>query len=278
MRIYANYQQDNWARLLFVTEFAYNNNWHSVIKTSSFTTLYRDDDVSRWEDQVQKDSENDVSATRARVEEVTKLRNQLYKRLKKTRSNQIKYYDKKHTSRFFNVEDKILLNFKNIHIFKSLKKSDHKYYESFEIEESIEKQAYKLRLSHTFRIYNMFHVFLLKSYRERFDDVITSSSIMINEERHDEIKLILNNKLHQKRLQYLVKWLNWSNIENQWLYATDIKADELMKNFHQQYFDKLSKNESNAKKKRIDKNWSDKERKRISFFDQKSNHYHNNTN
>jgi hypothetical protein len=146
-----------------------------------------------------------VSATRTRVEEITKFRNQLYKRLKETKNNQAKYYDEKHISRIFNVENKILLNFKNIHIFKSSKKLDHKYYESFEIEKFIEKQAYKLRLSHTFRIYNVFHVSLLKSYKRRFDDVITSSLIMINEEKHDEMKLILNNKLYRKRLQYLVK-------------------------------------------------------------------------
>jgi hypothetical protein len=199
---------------------------------NSFTTLYKNDDISRWKDQIQENFEKNVSTTRARVEEVIKLRNQLYKRLKKTKNNQVKYYDEKHTSWIFNVEDKILLNFKNIHIFKSSKKLDHKYYESFEIEEFMEKQAYKLRLFNTFRIHNVFHVFLLKSYKERFDDVITSSSIMINEERHDEIKLILNNKLYRKRLQYFVKWLNWSNIENQWIYAEDVQADELIKNFH----------------------------------------------
>ncbi len=122
-----------------MTEFTYNNNWHSVIKTSSFTTLYQDNDVSRWKNQVQKNSENDVSATRIRIEEIMKLRNQLYKRLRKTKNNQVKYYDEKHTSQFFNVEDKILLNFKNIHIFKSSKKLNHKYYESFEIEKFIKK-------------------------------------------------------------------------------------------------------------------------------------------
>jgi hypothetical protein len=91
-----------------------------------------------------------VSTTRTRVEKITKLKNQLYKRLKKTRNNQIKYYDEKHIFRIFNVRNKILLNFRNIHIFKSSKKLDHKYYESFEIEELIKKQIYKLRLSHTF--------------------------------------------------------------------------------------------------------------------------------
>ncbi len=137
MKIYINYQQNNWIRLLFVIEYVYNNNWHNVIKMSSFAILYRDDDISRWKNQIQENFEKNVSATRARVEEITKLRNQLYKRLKKTRNNQIKYYDEKHTSRIFNVKDKILLNFKNIHIFKSLKKLNHKYYELFKIEKFI---------------------------------------------------------------------------------------------------------------------------------------------
>jgi hypothetical protein len=248
-----------------VIEYAYNNNWHSVIKMSSFAILYRDDDILKWEDQIQKNSEKNVSTTRARVEKVTKFKNQLYKRLKETRNNQIKYYDEKHTFRIFNVEDKILLNFRNIHIFKSSKKLDHKYYESFEIEKFIEKQAYKLRLSHTFRIHNVFHVSLLKSYKRRFDDVITLFSIMINEEKHDEMKLILNNKLYRKRLQYLVKWLNWSNIENQWIYAEDVQADELIKDFHQQYFNKFSTDASNAKRRRIEKNWSDQKKKESHF-------------
>jgi hypothetical protein len=133
------------------------------------------------------------------------LRNQLYKRLKKARKNQAKYSDEKHISRIFNVEDKILLNFKNIYTFKSFKKLDHKYYESFEMQDLVEKQAYKFNLFHTFRIHNVFHVFLLKSFKKRFDEVITSFSIMINEKKHDEVKLILNNKLYRKRLQYLVK-------------------------------------------------------------------------
>ncbi len=265
LKIYVNYQQDNWARLLFVIEYVYNNSWHSVIKMSSFTTLYWDDDISRWKDQIQKNSEKNVSATWARVEEVIKLRDQLYKRLKETRSNQVKYYNEKHTSRIFNVEDKILLNFRNIHTFKSSKKLDHKYYESFEIEEFIEKQAYKLRLLNTFRIHNVFHVSLLKSYKERFDDVVASSSIIINEEKHDEMKLILNSRLYRKRLQYFVKWLSWSDIENQWVYAEDVQADELIKNFHQQYFNKLSIDASNAKRRRIEKNWFNQRREEFHF-------------
>jgi hypothetical protein len=190
-----------------------------------------------------------MSTTRFKILKITTLRNQLYKRLKKAKKNQIKYYDEKHTFCIFNVENKILLNFKNIHTSRSFKKLDHKYYELFKMQDLIEKQTYKFNLSHTFRIHNVFHVFLLKSFKKRFDEVITSFSIMINKKRHDEMKLILSNKLYRKRLQYLVKWLSWLNIENQWIYVDDVQIDELIKNFHKQYFQKFNEDASNAKKK-----------------------------
>ncbi len=118
MKIYVNYQQNNWVKLLFVAKFAYNNNWHSVIKMNSFTILYRNENVSKWENQIQKDSEKKMSTTRFKILKITILRNQLYKRLKKTKENQVKYYDEKHNSRIFKVENKILIKLKNIQKFK----------------------------------------------------------------------------------------------------------------------------------------------------------------
>jgi hypothetical protein len=87
LKIYVNYQQDNWVKLLFVTTFAYNNSWHSVIKMSSFTILYQDENVSRWNDQIQKDFEKKMLITRFRILKITILRNQLYKRLKRAKKN-----------------------------------------------------------------------------------------------------------------------------------------------------------------------------------------------
>jgi hypothetical protein len=91
-----------------------------------------------------------MSMTRFKVLKITILKNQLYKRLKKTKENQVKYYDEKHILCIFNVEDKILLNFKNIHMFKLFKKLDYKYYKSFEMQNLVEKQTYKFNLFHTF--------------------------------------------------------------------------------------------------------------------------------
>ena len=82
----------------------------------------------------------------------------------------------------FNIENKVLLNFRNIKITKSFKKLNHKYYDSFEIELSIEKQIYRFRLLKTFRsIHNVFHVSLLKSHRKNFEEQF--SSVLMKKEK-----------------------------------------------------------------------------------------------
>ena len=45
-----------------------------------------------------------------------------------------------------------------------------KFAKLFKIENKIEKQMYRLTLSSTYQIYNVFHVFLLKSYYYKVND------------------------------------------------------------------------------------------------------------
>ena len=90
-------------------------------------------------------------------------------------------------------------------------------------------------LSNMRSIHNVFHVFLLKSYRgER--DYEESSSIELNEENQEEIEKILNSKMHYDKLKYLVKWLEYSNTDNQWLSAIELQnANEIVRDFHNKY-------------------------------------------
>ena len=45
-----------------------------------------------------------------------------------------------------------------------------KFAKLFRIENKVEKQTYRLTLLFTYRIHNVFHVFLLKSYHHRVND------------------------------------------------------------------------------------------------------------
>ena len=84
---------------------------------------------------------------------------------------------------FFNVDDKIYLNAKNIKFIRSSKKLNYKYYDSYVIEKSVDKQTYKLKLlANKKKIHDVFHVFLLEFFKRENRDDDESFSIELNEE------------------------------------------------------------------------------------------------
>lgn len=86
------------------------------------------------------------------------------------------------------------------------KKLNYKYYEPFEIEKPVGKQAYQQKLSKKMKIHNMLHVFLLKSYIKTNDsNILTSPAIVVKKKDEYEVKKILDSQIHQEKLQYLIK-------------------------------------------------------------------------
>ena len=114
--------------------------------------------------------EKKISSTKNRVEQLQNLRKNLEKRLKKAAEYQTKYYNKNHKLKKFVVDELILLSIKNFNQKRLNKKMFFKFAKSFKIENKIEKQTYRLTLSSTYRIHNIFHIFLLKSYHHKADD------------------------------------------------------------------------------------------------------------
>ena len=63
----------------------------------------------------------------------------------------------------FAIDDLIMLFIKNLKQKRFNKKLLHKFAKSFKIENKIDSQTYKLTLFNIYRIYNTFHVSLLKN-------------------------------------------------------------------------------------------------------------------
>ena len=76
----------------------------------------------------------EIFVARFRVKININLRNYLCNRLKKIKTIQIKYYNATQIIISFNIENKVLFNFKNIKITKLFKKINREYYNSCEIE------------------------------------------------------------------------------------------------------------------------------------------------
>ena len=75
------------------------------------------------------------------------------------------------------MNDLIILMIKNLKQKRSSKKLFHKFINLFRIVNKIKTQTYRLLLSIIYRIYNIFHIFLLKSYYNRDCDDASKSFI-----------------------------------------------------------------------------------------------------
>ena len=126
----------------------------------------------------------------------------------------------------YKIESKMFLNEWNIITARLFKKLNDKMLNSFQITDSVDL-FYKLKLSETMCIHNVFHSELLRSVvNNSLSDQKNESSrsIVINDEDEWKIDDILNFWWYQRWLQYRVKWKNYDNDLN-WYNADD---DEFM--------------------------------------------------
>ncbi len=114
--------------------------------------------------------EKKISSIQERVKQLYDLRKVLAKRLENVIAQQAKYYNEKHRSKSFAIEELIMLLTRNLKQKRFSKKMSHKYVESFRIKNKSETQTYRLILLNIYRIHNTFYVSLLKSYLHRVDD------------------------------------------------------------------------------------------------------------
>ena len=142
---------------------------HNFASVTSFYLMYEYHLKIRYEIE-NNFFEKKISSAKNRVEQLQNLRENLEKRLKKAAKYQTKYYNKNHKLKEFVVDELILLSTKNFNQKRSNKKMSLKFAKPFKIENKIEKQTYQLTLPSTYRIHNVFHIFLLKSYHHKVDD------------------------------------------------------------------------------------------------------------
>ena len=117
------------------------------------------------------------------------------------------------------------------------------------------KQAYKLKMSESYvEMHDVFHVFLLESYLDWFEKNEIFLSLNVENEIHLEMKKILNSRQFKTKLQYKIKWKEYSKLDNQWINVENMRVDEQISEFQIKYSNKSNKSqereESSHKKQR----------------------------
>ena len=89
-------------------------------------------------------------------------------------------------------------------------------------------------------VYKVFHVSFFELYRTPPEqEEAKPPPTEVDGKEHWEIKEILDSRTHYGKLQYLVRWLGYSDSNNQWLSMVELQhVEKLTLAFHKKYSNK----------------------------------------
>jgi hypothetical protein len=171
LRIFANDAQDNWAALLPLAEFAYNNSIHSATGMTPFSAVYSDwQPRVSWEhpgldEAIEANKSKKIRGLQERLERFRVARSMITKRLEEAMAVQKKYYDARHQPMEFGADDYVLLSTKNLKLRRPKKSLWPKYIGPFRVLEPCGKLAYRLDLPPAWRIHNVINISRLERWQ-----------------------------------------------------------------------------------------------------------------
>ncbi len=238
--------QNDWAKLLLIIKFVNNNALFSVIFSISFF-LNKDfhSHMSFELDTIEYESFRECLQA-IKVENISEHMNKILmfarEFLVKTRKQMIQQVNKHRKEVDYEIESKMFLNEWNIITARSFKKLNDKMLDLF-INLDFIDSSYKLKLSETMHVHDVFHSDLLRLV---VDDLLPNQknelfeSIVINDEDEWKIDDILNFRRYRRWLQYRVKWNDYDNDLN-WYNADDdefMNTQKIVDDFHIWYSNK----------------------------------------
>ena len=232
LRCYVNYEQDNWVEWLPMAQYAYNDSYHSVIKTTPFFANYGFHPSIRGDPRTVGIISQEANT---RSEKMTELHRRLKWDIERLNEAAKRYYDKKRIEGpILKGGDKVYLLRRNIKTKRPSSKLDFTKLGPFEIEEKKGPLNYKLRLPEGTRLHPVFHIALLEPADPKtpLQTDITGIDPEFEIPSYN-VEKILDMRIISNRPHYLVKWKGFAHTENTWEPIGNVKnAQRLVANFH----------------------------------------------
>ena len=247
LRVFCNYQQDNWSSLLPLAEFSYNN---APSETTGVSPFFAN---KGYHPNLTVYPERDMASNRAR--EFAVDLGELHEYLKTNIRHAQERYRKSADNRRlkppeYKIGQKAYVKAEFFRTTRPSKKLSRKYEGPYEIIAQPGPLSFTLRLPPAMRaIHPVFHVIMLEpaplsSIPNRTED--PPPPVEIDGEVEYEIAEILDSKIDRRRrckLLYLVRWTGYEGTdeETSWITADELEhAQELVTDFHNAYPDKPS--------------------------------------
>jgi len=243
IRIYCNYQQDDWHRLLTLAEFTYNNAKHTSTTLSPFYANYG----YHPRFQLKIVSDKKTPSAESYIDVIKNLHATMQAELKTSQENYKKFYDRKVMDvPSYNIGQQVWLLRKHISTNRPSSKLDYKRLGPFKILDIIgeSKLAIKLELPSSMKIHPVFHVSLLEPYHANtIPDRQQDPPPPISIQGQDEwvVKEVLDSRIRRNKLEYLVDWDGWSPSDRTWEPASYLENSNILVNeFHAKYPERCS--------------------------------------
>ena len=111
-----------------------------------------------------------------------------------------------------------------------------KWHRPFKIKKVLSPITYQLNLPIQWKIHDVFHIDLLTPYQEmdfHGPNFVQPPPDLINGEEEYEVEQILDSRRHGRgrKIQYLIKWKGYPDLDNQWVNWDNLHAEEVLKDF-----------------------------------------------
>jgi Chromo (CHRromatin Organisation MOdifier) domain/Integrase zinc binding domain len=241
LRVYGNFQQNDWVSWLPLAQFVHNSWINETTKQTPFDLLMGHTPTV-WH----TDKEGKMPAVEWHKDYLMEKRNQARQAIQRVQDLLQKQNVRKKGRRTyvpFKEGDQVWLDGKNLKTSHPFAKLTPKRYGPFPVIQVINPVVFKLELPDQWRqkrVHPVFHASLLSPYKETEENGQTftepAPDIIEGEEEY-EVEQVLDSRRKGRgkgRLEYFLKWEGYPHAHNTWEPADQVHADDLVEEFHKQ--------------------------------------------
>ena len=232
LRMYCNYEQNDWAGLLNTAAFVYNNAVHNSIGVSPFFACYG------WNPKAHPDIPQHLGVNNPdRSEYLLDGKERckyLQEQIREAQRRTVDHYNRRHKDIEFKVGDMVYINRKNWKTRRPTPKLDTRFAGPYPVQERVGRRAYRITLPANLRVHDVFHVSLLEPARnssipQRSTQPIVPS--LPDEDLDFEVEAIVGKRSHNGATQYKVLWRGYPEEAASWEPLSHLNCPDLIREY-----------------------------------------------